>query len=345
MRDVAVVAFAESTSPKSNDNTVEMVMPVLDTVCSQVGIERSSYTFGFTCHGSSDYLSGQPFSFVMAVDALGAWPPIAESHVEMDAAWALYEAWVKLQMGEVDTALVFGYGKSSSSDVNRNLALQLDPYYVAPLWPDARSMAALQARLLVESGRRSERDMAEVAVRNRRNGGLGEESVDDLLSRPYVAEPLREHDTPPVTDGVSAVILAAGDAARSLQDRPAWIKGIDHRIDAQGLGYRDLRTSSSARIAGERAGVGADKVDAAELHAPYSSQELILLEALGLDVEKTSVNPSGGTLCSNPVMAAGLSRIGEAARRVWDGSADRAVATATSGPCLQQNLVCVLEGE
>jgi acetyl-CoA C-acetyltransferase len=33
-----------------------------------------------------------------------------------------------------------------------------------------------------------------------------------------------------------------------------------------------------------------------------------------------------------------------AASRIWDGSADRAVAHATSGPCLQQNLVCVLEG-
>ena len=45
------------------------------------------------------------------------------------------------------------------------------------------------------------------------------------------------------------------------------------------------------------------------------------------------------------MMAVGLSRIGEAASRIWDGSANRAVAHATSGPCLQQNLVCVLEGD
>jgi len=41
----------------------------------------------------------------------------------------------------------------------------------------------------------------------------------------------------------------------------------------------------------------------------------------------------------------GLDRIGHAARRIMDGSAHRAVAHATSGPCLQQNLVCVLSGE
>jgi hypothetical protein len=44
------------------------------------------------------------------------------------------------------------------------------------------------------------------------------------------------------------------------------------------------------------------------------------------------------------MMAAGLIRIGEAASRVLAGTAERAVAHATSGPCLQQNLVCVLEG-
>ena len=38
---------------------------------------------------------------------------------------------------------------------------------------------------------------------------------------------------------------------------------------------------------------------------------------------------------------AGLVR--EAATRIIDGRANRAVAHATSGPCLQQNLVAVLE--
>jgi hypothetical protein len=44
-------------------------------------------------------------------------------------------------------------------------------------------------------------------------------------------------------------------------------------------------------------------------------------------------------------MVAGLIRIGEAAQRVMEGDAGRAVAHATSGPCLQQNLVCALSSE
>jgi hypothetical protein len=43
------------------------------------------------------------------------------------------------------------------------------------------------------------------------------------------------------------------------------------------------------------------------------------------------------------MMVAGLTRIGEAASRIMDGSAGRTLGHATSGPCLQQNLVCVME--
>jgi acetyl-CoA acetyltransferase len=89
--------------------------------------------------------------------------------------------------------------------------------------------------------------------------------------------------------------------------------------------------------------VGKKGVDVAELHAPFAHQELILTGALGLG-DGVSVNPSGGALAANPMMSAGLIRIGEAAQRIWSGDADRAVAHATSGPCLQQNLVAVLEG-
>ena len=84
-------------------------------------------------------------------------------------------------------------------------------------------------------------------------------------------------------------------------------------------------------------------VDVAELHAPFAHQELILVDALGLGPD-VDISPSGGALAANPIMSAGLIRIGEAAQAISSGRATRAVAHATSGHCLQQNLVCVLEG-
>ncbi|MFM9443128.1 thiolase domain-containing protein [Streptomyces acidiscabies] len=345
-RDIAVVAFAQSDIRRTTEESseVEMLMPVLHDVQGRTGLTTPD--IGFTCSGSSDYLAGRAFSFTLALDGVGAWPPIAESHVEMDGAWALYEAWVKLRTGDADTALVYAYGKSSPGHLRDVLTRQLDPYYVAPLWPDSVALAALQARALIDAGDTDERELAEIAARSRRAATLNPHA-QQRGSHPqgeYVVAPLRHGDCPPIGDGAAAVILAAGDRARELCDRPAWIRGIDHRIEAHSLGVRDLTDSPSTRLAAEKAGVFERPVDTAELHAPFSSQEVVLRKALKLD-DSVRVNLSGGALAANPVMAAGLIRIGEAASRVHRGEADRALAHATSGPCLQQNLVAVLEGD
>jgi hypothetical protein len=139
------------------------------------------------------------------------------------------------------------------------------------------------------------------------------------------------------------VIIAAGDRARDLSDNPAWIRGIDHRIESHHPGLRDLTRSVSSELAAEQAGLGDAPVDVAELMVNYSPEELILRDALGLG-DGTTVNPSGGPLAGHPVMATGLIRVIEVANRIQARSASRGVAHASSGPCLQQNLVCVMDG-
>ncbi|MBK1788699.1 thiolase domain-containing protein [Prauserella cavernicola] len=349
MTEVAVVGFAQSPNVRRTQGTtngVEMLVPIFTEVFEQTGL--STKDIGFWCSGSSDYLAGRAFSFIAAVDAIGAFPPIHESHVEMDAAWALYEAWLKIRMGEVDTALVYGFGKSSAGQLRRVLALQLDPYVVAPLWPDSISVAGIQARMGLDSGRWSEQDLAEVAARSRRDAAgnpfaqvSGDTDAATLLDAPVVADPLRAHDIAPVTDGAAVIVLASAERARDLVERPAVVTGIDHRVDSPALGSRDLTRSPSTELAGRAAGVGTD-VDIAELHAPFTHQELIVRDALGLG-DGVRVNPSGGALTGNPMFSAGLVRIGEAARQILAGNARRTVAHATSGPALQQNLVAVLE--
>ena len=170
--------------------------------------------------------------------------------------------------------------------------------------------------------------------------------------------------------------MASAERARGLCARPAWITGFAHRIDSGSLGARDLLAVPSAAAAARAAGVGSARatagvapvevapvevapvevapvevapvevapVEVAELHAPFTHQEILLREALGLG-DGVVVNPSGGALCGNPMFAAGLARIGMAAQAVMSGQAQRALGHATSGPALQQNLVCVLEAQ
>ncbi len=350
MRDVAVVGFAQRQMKEMDGSPtcVEILVPIFADLFEQTGWTKSD--IDFWCSGSSDYLAGRSFSFVSAVDAIGALPPVNESHVEMDAAWALYEAWVKLQTGEIDTALVYGFGKSSAGVLRRTLGMQLDPYTLTPLWPDTVSIAGLQARAGLEQGLWDERAMAEVASRSRTSATdnayairKGVTTVEDVLAEEVYADPLRRADCAPVSDGAAAMVLSTAESPGfdSVRDRAAWITGFEHRTDQLALGTRDLTRSPSAALAG--AAAGSQGVDTAELHAPFSHQELILRRELGLGDDVT-VNPSGGALSGNPMFASGLIRIGEAARRIWDGSSQRALGHATSGPALQQNLVCVMEG-
>nr|WP_218860739.1 thiolase domain-containing protein [Nocardioides panzhihuensis] len=348
VRDVAVVGFAQRQMKDfdGSPSMAELLVPILAECYDQTGWSKKD--IGFWCSGSSDYLAGRSFSFVSAIDAIGVLPPVNESHVEMDAAWALYEAWIKIQTGEVDTALVFGFGKASAGVLRRTLSMQLDPYTMTPLWPDTVSLAALQARLGLDAGLWDEAALAEVvnrsltdAEKNEYAVRAGGSSVSELLARPMFADPLRKHDCAPVTDGAAAIVLAAGDRARDVRERPAWISGIAHSSDGLHLGTRDLTVSGSAERAAAAAG-GTAGVQVAELHAPFSHQELVLRSALGL-VGDVQVSPSGGALAANPMFSAGAVRIGEAAKRIWDGSADKVLGHATSGPALQQNLVCVME--
>ena len=336
MRNVAIVSFAQAPSeqPPGQTETL-MLLPTITEALAAVGLTRRDV--GFTCSGSADYLTGGTFTFVQMLEAAGAWPPIPESHVEMDGAWALHEAWVRLQHGDVDVALVFSSGRASlGTSLRETLTFQLDPYYLAPLGADFVSLAALQADAVMARTGRTERDFAEIVAE--RTGG----DVEELLAEPYVVAPLRAHDVGPPVDGAAAVVLVAGDRARDLCERPAWIAGIDHRVDPHYPGMRDLSVSRSAALAAEKAGVGKGDVEVAELHAVCTPEELVLADALKLS-DKVEVNPSGGGLAANPMMVTGLVRIGEAFRQVAAGR-NRVVGHASSGPCLQQNLVCVLEG-
>jgi acetyl-CoA acetyltransferase len=349
VRDVALVAFAQSPLVRRQADFDEprMIMPVVREVYRQSGLDRSE--IDFVCSGSADYLAGQSFAFIRGLDGVGAWPPLSESHVEMDGAWALYEAWMMLQIGHADTALVYGFGRPSAGDMREVLTVELDPYYLAPTGVDCISTAALQARALLEHSDYTERDMAEVAARSRRralsnpNAQVRKDvTADDILAEPYWVDPLRKSDCPPITDGAAAVILAAGDRARDLCERPGWIRGMDNRIETHYLGTRSLATSPSTETAGKAVG-SHDGIEVAELSSTFTHQELILKDALHLP-SATEINPSGGPLAANPLMAVGLIRMGEAFDQIRNNGRRRVLAHATSGHCLQQNLVCVLEG-
>jgi acetyl-CoA acetyltransferase len=339
VRRVAVVGFASEVRLESDGrNDAELLVPVVDRALAASGVSPGE--IGVVVSASSEFLNGVIGSVMGAFDALPCWPPRAHAHLEAEGSFALYEAWVRLLAGEAEAALVCAYSRPLALDMASLLTMQLDPYLVAPLAPSSRSVAALQARALIDSGRYGERDFAAV-IGARRPGA----SADDVVCDPYVASPLRESDCSTICSGAAAMVLATdGLAGRSAGGHAAWIGGIEHRIETQALGARDLSESPSIAALAGRLGVRGSSLDVLEVHAPFSHQELIVVDAIGA-ARVGTLNPSGGALPADPVMITGLIRIGCAAEAILHGNARRTVGHATNGPCLQHNLLCVLEGD
>jgi acetyl-CoA acetyltransferase len=364
LRNVAVVGFAQLPTVARDEHRMatEMLYPVVREALAQVGVERDAIDYQVSA--STDYMDGRPFGFVAALDVMGSWPPRQDLHLEMDGAFAAYYAWLKIQTGEVDTAIVATHGKVSEGEPDRVFNLQLDPYYQAAIGLDPTSSSALQASAYMARTKTGDADLARVAARNRAAGARNPDaqlreaaSAEALQRTPFKVRPLREGYLPRIGESAACLVLAAEGKAERLCRNPAWIHGTHHISELQSLGARDLTRSASAQAAAEKAlkmaGVArAADAQVVELLATNPVEELILCEALGLDPASPALNPSGGPLCAHPIMSTGLIRLGEAFRQV-SGTAGprqvpnvaRAIAHGAQGHCLQQNVLFVLGNE
>lgn len=252
MKDLYILAYAQNpiVADAKAANEVELIMPVVHEVFDQTGFTQND--IGFTCSGSCDYLQGAAFAFVEGLSAIQTNPPIKESHVEMDAAWALYESILKIQMGDAETALVYGFGKSSPGDLPFVSTLQTDPYYMSPLWPDKISLAALQAQLLINQNVISKQEMyiaLSECITNAKNNPnalvTNAPNKDDYFAADNLSSPLSAFDCSPISDGASAMIIGTEAVVSKLGVPKIKISSIHHSIESSNFGARDLSTSQS----------------------------------------------------------------------------------------------------
>jgi acetyl-CoA acetyltransferase len=213
-----------------------------------------------------------------------------------------------------------------------------------PDWLRFRLMGAtnptyfgLYARRRMDLYGATERDFAEVKVKNARHGLANpnaryrkEVTVDEVLESPYVAEPLRLLEICATSDGGAALVLSSMEFARRHTTEPVQVAGISlvtptfpnaviempnfATDSAAGIAPQELTFRDSiAHAAYEQAGIGPDDVDVAEVYDLSAALELDWYENIGLckpgEAEKllhdgdtalggrVPVNPSGGLSC------------------------------------------------
>jgi len=358
------------------DSYPELVFEVTSKVLEEAGLTIQDMDQIIT--NSQDFWDGRTISNRTVSEACGS-VLRSESKVSMDGSFGVFYAALRILSGCYDSCLFVSHCKMSEGSPHLINNAMFDPHYQRILGFDEVSTCALQARRYLHKYRITEEQCARVSVKNLKNGKRNphahramDVTVDQVMCSPKLADPIKELDAYPITDGACAMILAVEDKAKEWSSNPVWIAGMASRLDSFYLGDRDLAEVASLELAAKKAyqmaGITNPKkeIDLVELSDFYSYQELLWLEAMGfcrrgeggklvdrgitdLDGE-LPVNPSGGILSGNPVTVAGAIRVAEAALQLMGKAgqhqverARRALAQGHCGPCGQGQCVIILE--
>lgn len=358
------------------DSYPEMVFEV----CSKV-LEENELTIedmDQVITNSQDFWDGRTISSRTVSEACGS-VLRAESKVAMDGTFAVFYAALRILSGCYDSCLLVSHCKMSEGEPHLINNAMFDPLYQRLMGFDELSTCALQARRYMHKYGITTEQCAQVAVKNLGNGQKnplvhrsGKFSIEDVLRSKVLADPIKELEAYPITDGACAMILANEEKARKWSSTPVWITGLASRLDAFYLGDRDLAEAISLRLAAQKAysmsGINNPRkeIDLVELSEFYAYQELLWLEEMGFCSRgeggkmvtegitllngELPVNPSGGVLSGNPVTVAGAIRVAEATLQLMGKAGEHQVAGARRalvqghcGPCGQGQCVIILE--
>jgi len=198
--------------------------------------------------------------------------------------------------GLADIVLVGGVEKMthrSTAEVTEYLAMASD--YPFEQWHGITfpGLYALMATAHMHEYGTTERQMAEVAVKNHYHGTLNpkaqmqkEITVETALASRIVASPLKLYDCSLITDGASCVIITKPDLAKRFTDQPVNIVGTGQANDTIGLYERQSFTSLqavklAAKNAYKMAQTKPEDIDVAEVHDCFTIAEIMAYEDLG----------------------------------------------------------------
>ena len=350
----------------------ELTLADVDIVCS--GSAPDAFD---GVHRKGDYLAdgcgavGKPYIRTYVGGGTGVFAPI--------------QGWYTVASGMADVALVVCEEKMSSCQPHPQGAFItiFDNIIERPLGPNLLWIFALEMNRYMQKYGLDKRDIAEVAVKNKRNAadhpaallGQSDITVDDVLASEVLAWPVQRLDVSPISDGAVAIVMASEEAARRLTAKPVWVDGVGWNLDTTYWTNRDLAypeyVENAARMAYDMAGITEPRkqIHVAEPYDPFDYKELHHLEGLMLfdkgkapEAARDGVTardgdlpccPSGGLLgVGNPIAAAGLMKIaelfwqlrGEAGARQVPGTPERGVAQAW-GDLMQVGTVVVMGRE
>ena len=284
-------------------------------------------------------------------------------------ALALYNAVKDVRNGEHEAVLACGVEKMTSagtSGATDALSAAFDRAIEQRSGVTAPSQYALLANRYLHETDATERDLAEIAVKNHANAASNpraqfpkEIDVATVLESDPIAPPLKLYDCAPVGDGAAAVLVTSAELAADLDRPQVRVAGNGASANNIAVAERDMTNIAGARIAAEtayeEAGIDASDVDIAEVHDAFTVCEALLAEAAdfapkGLGYQSyqapaaradgwtdVQLSPSGGLKArGHPIGATGLLQALEAYEQLTGAAGDRAVDGAETALLLNE---------
>ena len=345
-RPVAVVGVGQThhTSRRSDVNIAGLVREAVDLALKDAGLEHKDID-AVIIGKAPDMLEGvaQPEQFLAG--AIGAhMKPLLRVHTagSVGASTAL-TAVTHIASGLYERVLAIAFEKQSEG--NAMWALSPNMPFTPPLVAGAGGFFAPYCRAYVMRTGCPPHIGPMVAANARANAGRNEHAhlrepitVEDVMNSPMLWDPIRYLETCPSSDGAIAMVIASEDTAKKGPRKPAWVKSGYSYAEAMWVPGRDQVSPSAGRICAkavyDKAGITDpwNQIDTMEIYVPFAWFEPMWLENLGFCgvgegwkiVDRGEqkfgahlpVNPSGGVLCTNPIGASGMLRLGEAALQV-----------------------------
>lgn len=345
-RPVAVVGVGQTHhgARRSDVNIAGLVREAVDRALLDAGLEHKDID-AVVIGKAPDQLEGvmQPEQFLAG--ALGAhMKPLLRVHTagSVGATTAL-AAVTHVASGLYERVLTVAFEKQSEG--NAMWALSPSMPFTPPLVAGAGGFFAPYCRAYIAKSGAPPHIGPLTVVSARENAGRNEYAhlrdpvtLEEVTESFMLWDPIRYLETCPSSDGAVAMVVASEDAARRGPRKPAWVKAGYSFAEAMWVPGRDQVSPRAGRECVKRvyetAGITDpwNQIDTAEIYVPFSWFEAMWLENLGFCDEGEGwkiidrgeqtfgahlpINPSGGVLCTNPIGASGMLRLGETALQV-----------------------------
>ena len=375
MREVGIVGIGHTKFGKSNvpfiDMACDAALQAMDDAGAKTGRKNviDQVFLGTMAAGMVQRISGLASA---VVDTLNLRPAMAETieNGPASGASAVKLGVYAIASGACDCVLVVG-----AEGMRAVTGWEGTDFVATMLHPEAEykygitlpSFAGLFTRLCMDKYGVTSRDLSIVSVKNHANACLNpnahikaivklERITDERIinaTNPLVADPLRQYDMCPVSDGAAAVLLVAQDKQEALgfgDKKFVRIAGVGSATDTHVVANREVPTDLlavrlSAQMAYKMAGVGPEDIDVAELHDAFQILEIEESEEVGLFPRGTGhlaaregkteihgempINTSGGLKAKgHPLGATGVSQIVELVKQLRGEAGERQVPGA-----------------